>query len=236
MGLGDTVTITDDKAVGATLLSVRSSTGAPFTCDVAVGDPITTGVLDCSQPVGTVGVRGLDVGEELFVRYSQTYTETHAVKNTASVTDRGDQDNNVAAAVVKAAKPGLRLVKTASTRKVNHVGQKITYTFRVRNTGNIALNPIRIVEGSFSGNGTLRPKCPKLSPRGLAPAKVIICKATYTVTRADLRRGRIDNTATVRGRTPSGQLVESAPSTARVVAIAPLPGVPSTGARLNPWS
>ncbi|WP_157514897.1 DUF7507 domain-containing protein [Nocardioides sp. J54] len=236
MGLGDTVTITDPKATGATLLSVRSSKGAPFTCDVAVGEVIATGVLDCSQPVGELGVRGLDVREQLTVRYRQTYTEPYAIKNTVSVTDRGNQDNNTASAVVKSAKPGLRLVKKASRTKVTRVGQKVTYTFRVRNTGNIELKPIRIVEGAFSGRGTLRPTCPRAAQSGLAPQQVIVCTATYRVTRADLNRGRIDNTATVRGRTPSGRLVESAPSTARVTARPPLPGVPATGARVAPRS
>jgi hypothetical protein len=67
----------------------------------------------------------------------------------------------------------------------------------------------------------------------LAPGKVLVCKATYRVTRADLKRGRITNTATAGALSPAGRPLASAPATAKVKARAPLPKAPNTGARTN---
>jgi len=233
MGIGDTVTMVDPNAAGATLLKVASSskTAAQMTCDVAPGAVLTTGTLDCSRPVGSgTDVRGLNVGESLVVTYQKTFTAP--VVNTVTVADRGNQANNAAVAAVKTGKPGIKLTKTANRKKVTRVGQPITYTFRVRNTGNIALHNVRIVEGDFSGKGHLKPKCAPLpKSKELAPGKVLVCKAVYRTTRADLRRGTITNTATAQGLTPGGQQAASAPAKAIVKTKHPLPGVPNTGAR-----
>lgn len=52
MTVGDTVSVVDDRAAGATLTSVASSggTGEAFSCDVGVGDEIVDGQLDCARP------------------------------------------------------------------------------------------------------------------------------------------------------------------------------------------
>ena len=237
MGIGDTVSITDDKAAGATLVRVVSSskTDAPITCDVAAGGVMTTGKLECSRPVGSA-VRGLNVGETLVLTYRQTYADALPVVNTVSVTDRGNQANNTASASLEVAKPGLKLVKKANRTKVTRVGERITYTFRVRNTGNVVLHHVRIAEGAFSGKGTLAPKCDKLPGKELAPGKVLVCKAIYRTTKGDLKRGSIVNTATASAITPGSQPLVSAPATAVVktkLKKAPLPGAPNTGARAS---
>lgn len=234
MGIGDTVSLTDANAAGATLVKVASSSAgdAPITCDVTSGGTMTTGNLECSRPVGTgTDVRGLNVGEKLVITYKETFTGTAPVTNTVSVTDRGNQSNNAATAGLAVAKPGLKMTKTADRKRITAVGQKVTYTFRVRNSGNVTLHKIRIAEGSFSGKGHLKPVCAKLPGGELAPGKVVICKAVYRTTKADLKRGKITNTATAQALTPGGLPVQSAPASATVKAIT-LPTPPNTGARM----
>lgn len=104
MGGGDTVTITDPNAEGATIKSVKTTGSNDMTCTPGVGGTIDgTGIIECSRPLtgSTSGVRGLDVDEVLTITYSKEYTELGTVENTASITDRGDPSNNSATASVR---------------------------------------------------------------------------------------------------------------------------------------
>ncbi len=235
MGIDDTVTVTDDKAGGGTLVSVQASgSGTPFTCDTAVGSAIPAdGELDCSRPAGDE-VRGLDNGEKLTLVYSKVLTGNAPVLNNVGVTDRGNPANNTAAATVQPAVPGLSLVKKATPRKVAKLGEKITYTFKVTNTGNIALKTVTIAEQQFSGKGSLTPKCPALPATGLAPGASITCTAAYKVHQRDLAAGKVVNVATATGTTPAGNPVQSLPSKAKVKTPKKpkeVAGTPATGAR-----
>ncbi|WP_426625741.1 DUF7507 domain-containing protein [Leifsonia sp. McL0607] len=105
--------------------------------------------------------------------------------------------------------PALSLAKTASPLHASAAGQTITYSFAVTNTGDVTVNGITIAEGAFSGTGTApTPTCPA-GAAALAPGATVTCTATYTVTQADADAGRIDNTATAAGTSPSGVDVPS---------------------------
>jgi uncharacterized repeat protein (TIGR01451 family) len=117
--------------------------------------------------------------------------------------------------------PALSLVKSASSQQATAVGQVITYTFAVTNTGNVDITGPTVNEGTFSGHGTLSVvKCPSGSST-LAPGAEIDCTATYTVVAADLTGGILSNTATVTGTTPGGDPITSDPSTSKVTEVAP---------------
>lgn len=116
------------------------------------------------------------------------------------------------AEVTAPAGPALTLVKSASVKTVKSVGEPVTYSFLVTNTGNVTLTSIAIAEGAFTGTGTLSPvTCPDTT---LAPGATVTCTATYHVTQADIDRGKTDNTATATGSPPSGPAATSNPSTA----------------------
>ena len=117
--------------------------------------------------------------------------------------------------------PAMTLLKTASTDKATTVGQAITYSFFLTNTGNVTLTNVTAVEGKFSGTGDLSAvNCPA-EAASLAPAMSVTCTATYTVTLADLVSGNITNTATGTGTTPGGEALTSASSTVKLAAQAP---------------
>jgi uncharacterized repeat protein (TIGR01451 family) len=128
--------------------------------------------------------------------------------------------------------PALSLLKSASTQQVTAVGQVVTYTFAVTNTGNVNIKNPKVNEGAFSGHGTLSAvSCP--AGTTLAPGQEIDCTATYTVVAADLAGGTLSNTATVTGTTPGGDPITSDPSTSKVKEVAPA-GLASTGS--NVWN
>ena len=111
MTRGDVVTLTD-ALPGPASTEVTSLDLPPgVTCDVAVGEPMTSPVV-CARPFDASsygghadGVWGLDVGESITITYAQILTEPGVYPNVATVTDRGDQANNEDRATVEVRGP-----------------------------------------------------------------------------------------------------------------------------------
>ncbi|MBP5803149.1 hypothetical protein J2D78_13760, partial [Microbacterium maritypicum] len=119
----------------------------------------------------------------------------------------------------------LTLVKSVdpADAATYEVGQELTYSFVVTNTGNTTLTNISVTEGAFTGSGQLGPITPA-SVATLAPGEMTTFTATYTLTQADVDRGTTSNTATATGVPPTGPPIESPPSTVEVPSI-PAPGL-----------
>ncbi|SDJ46832.1 conserved repeat domain-containing protein [Frankineae bacterium MT45] len=164
-----------------------------------------------------------------------TYTLTQAdinageVRNDATAhgsTPAGvDVPSNVSEAVIPASQsPAAALLKTASPTLVDTVGQIVSYSFRITNIGNVALNNVTVIENAFSGTGTPPDvTCPPEATTML-PGAVVTCTASYSATSADIAAGTITNTATVVA-TPPGTTdpVTTTPSTAQVPTLVPTP-------------
>ncbi len=116
--------------------------------------------------------------------------------------------------------PALTVVKSADPSDSGHftVGQVITYSFVVTNTGNVTLTDVTVDEGAFTGSGSLSPVTCPAGAASLAPGAQVTCTATYTVTQADVDAGSITNTATATGTPPSGPPPTSPPSTVTIPA------------------
>src|SRR5690606_41357564 len=109
--------------------SARGAAGGA--CTPAVGECIPASGIDCGVAVaGTTDLRGLKVGETLTLTYEVTPTGDTAIENTASVTDRGDQTNNEATAVIDPAAPSLSLEKTVGPDTIDAAGQELAYRDR----------------------------------------------------------------------------------------------------------
>ena len=103
--------------------------------------------------------------------------------------------------------PALTLVKSASPLSYSQVGQVITYTYVVTNTGNVTvLGQITVTDDKVTV------VCPPTA--SLAPGQSITCTASHTVTQADLDAGQIVNAASA-----SNGVVTSPPDTVTVPAI-----------------
>ncbi|WP_344051080.1 beta strand repeat-containing protein [Planotetraspora silvatica] len=113
---------------------------------------------------------------------------------------------------------GLALLKTASPSTVGTAGRTITYSYAIRNTGNVTLTGVTATDTAFSGTGT--PPAVSCPMTTLAPQASTMCTGTYAVTQADVDAGSIVNTARASGTLPSGAVTTSTASTATVTATA----------------
>ncbi|MCZ0711109.1 hypothetical protein OYT00_13940, partial [Microbacterium paraoxydans] len=123
--------------------------------------------------------------------------------------------------------PAITVVKSATPNAPDSyvVGQEVTYSFVVTNSGNVTLTDVVVNEGVFSGTGTLSAiDCPA-GTASMAPGAQLVCTASYVLTQADIDAGQVTNSATATG-VPPGDLQPpvSPPSETRVPAL-PAPGL-----------
>src|SRR5262249_4427199 len=84
--------------------------------------------------------------------------------------------------------PALSIDKTAAPLTYDHVGQVISYTYRVTNTGNVTLlGQITVTDSKVTVT------CPPSTT--LAPGASTTCTASHSVTQLDLDNGSITNVA-----------------------------------------
>ena len=108
---------------------------------------------------------------------------TNTAKATANATDSNEDSETVTANQTKT----LSLDKTASPSTYSTVGQTISYSYKVTNTGNVTLaGPVTVTDDKATVT------CPT---GGLAPGAFKTCTASYTITQADLDAGSVKNTA-----------------------------------------
>ncbi|SDJ09592.1 conserved repeat domain-containing protein [Frankineae bacterium MT45] len=154
-----------------------------------------------------------------------TYTATQAdidngtIKNSAVAQGSDPGGNTVTspastAVVTAPANASSTLVKTATPATVTAIGQQISFTFVVTNTGNVTLSSVGITDTlTAPASPAVVVNCP---PGSVAPGASVTCTATYTATQADVDNGSVSNTATAQTVTPSGVTQSTPPSTASV--------------------
>jgi gliding motility-associated-like protein/uncharacterized repeat protein (TIGR01451 family) len=101
------------------------------------------------------------------------------------------------------AKPAISLVKSGV---LSADGNNIVYTFKIRNTGNVELAPVRLTDNKLSLNVTVASR--------LEPAAEVSYQYTYLVSQADRDNGKVENTAEVTASSPSGDKVTDRSGTA----------------------
>ena len=116
---------------------------------------------------------------------------------------RGDDPANKTATVTvttEEAAASIDVTKTSENENVK-VGQPVTYTITVKNTGNVTVSELAltdILSGIELGN---------LNTNSLAPGETAKATATYNATQADADAGKIDNKVTATGKDPNGNEV-----------------------------
>ena len=103
---------------------------------------------------------------------------------------------NKSSTVVKA----LTLTATANPVTYDQVGQIITFTYVIKNSGNVPLGPAQFtITDSLIGATPMNcgPADKTLAPND--PNSTVTCTATYTITQADLTAVSITNIATASG-------------------------------------
>ena len=121
----------------------------------------------------------------------------------------------------------VKKVRDASGDGRADVGEVLTYTFTVINTGDVPLRNVEVVDPRVSA--TPIPCVAELAARGTAT-----CVVEYTVTQADHDSGAVRNIATAEGTPPSGGTTTSPPDEATIPSSCdcgpPGPGDGSSGA------
>jgi uncharacterized repeat protein (TIGR01451 family) len=93
----------------------------------------------------------------------------------------------------------IAIVKTAVVGGTGSVGDEITYTFTVENTGNVTLTDVTVTDPL--------PNLSVISPATVAsmvPGDIEIFTATYTITQDDIDNGFVENQATATGEYTDG--------------------------------
>ncbi|MFD0635574.1 DUF7507 domain-containing protein [Catenulispora yoronensis] len=110
----------------------------------------------------------------------------------------------------------LTVTKSANPTTVTAAGQHVVYSFEVSNPGHVTITDLGVTDTAFSGTGSTPViTCPVTT---LAPGGSTTCTASYIVTQADVDAGQIANTAVAHGSSPTGDAVDSPPSSATVTA------------------
>jgi LPXTG-site transpeptidase (sortase) family protein len=217
-----TVTVTFPQTPAHTTSKTEASTG-PY----AVGDTITYNIVVTNT--GNVTLTGVTASDSSAVLgactpaqpatlapgASMTCSASHVVTqadvdagsyvNTAT----GDTDQTTPSTstvtVTFAQTPSLTLTKTVNPTTVTAVGDVVTYTFSVQNTGTVTLADLTLSDSLLSGLN-----CTAIASLAPNATQSFTCTGnTYTVTQVDLDNngggdGDIDNTATATGTTPGG--------------------------------
>jgi uncharacterized repeat protein (TIGR01451 family) len=213
--VGDTITYT----------LTATNTGNTTLTGVAVTDTRASG-LSCRAPTplpAPAGPATLLPGQSLVCtgRYALTQADIDAgsVANTATATS-GQTAPQIASDNVAVPQVGaLTLAKRDLVTKLSVVqpaarwdaGDIVVYELTLSNAGNTTLTGVSVAD----------PKLPTLhciapggggQPADLLPGEDLECVGIYTVTQADIDAGRIVNTATATGTTPSGGSTEASTS------------------------
>ncbi len=185
------VTITDDPAL--------------------VDDKIPGADLNCEAIPAT----GFSPSE--FITCTGTYAALQAdvdaggVTNVATVTvadtyNGGTVDDSDTVTVPSVRTPGMTLTKEASETAQVSVGDVLTYTYTVTNTGNVTLEPVTLSDSHTSAAGTALLTIDNGGVIAtLAPDAIATLQATYVVTQADIDAGAdLTNTVTATPTPPTG--------------------------------
>ncbi|WP_218825131.1 beta strand repeat-containing protein, partial [Streptosporangium subroseum] len=200
------------------------NTGNATLTGVVVADTVFSGtgtppVITC--PVTTLAPQTMTTCTGTYMT-TQADIDAGSIVNTATASGTPPTGPAVASApstatVAATSASGLTVVKTALPSTVTAMGQKITYSYLVVNTGNATLTGVVVVDTAFSGTGT--PPVITCTVTTLAPQAMTTCIGTYVTTQADVDAGSIVNTAAASGTPPTGPAVTSALSTATVSVI-----------------
>ena len=168
---------------------VTNTGNTTVTEPISVSDNLISNVMCPALPAG-----GLLPGDSLTCMADYTVTQDNldvgVVTNIATATDGTITSAPDSETIPANANPAIELRKSSTDGPYNTVGQILTYTFEVENTGNVTLtNDFEVVDNKigtfvcFSGN--------------LIPGQIESCTETYAVTQADIDNGSVTNDAYV---------------------------------------
>ncbi len=173
--------VSDDKINGGTAFDCGAS--VTLTPNTSSTNEPTSGSFVTCQATYTVTQQDVDHG-----------SVTNSATASVFANDRNLTAGSVSVTVEASQKAELTLAKAANKSTFTSVGETITYTYTLTNTGNVTL------DGQFSvtDNKIASVDCSAAGDH-LAPGAHTTCTATYAITQADKDAGTVINTATAFG-------------------------------------
>ena len=211
LSLAKTADVSSVDAAGDTIgyTFVITNNGNTTLSDVQLVDGLPgLGDLTCAPTLGSALAPGVAITCTADYSVTQADLDAGGVSNDASASaapPTGPRVTADASADVTANRNGsIELIKSAAPSTVDAPGDVVTYTFVVRNTGNVTLSDVAPSD-DLVGLSAL--DCTPASASSLAPGGTLTCTATRATTQADLDRGRIPNTGVVTANDPAGNAV-----------------------------
>lgn len=209
------------------------NTGDVTLSNVTISDPM----LGANLTGGPITLQPGEVNNTEFTgSYALTQTDIDAgqVANTATTTGTDpfgtsvSDDGSTLTTIPR--NPSISLTKTADASLLGSptaIGDEVTFTLTVENTGNVTLTNVQIDDPLLGGvvSGVVT---------SLAPGATDTVNVVYQVQQSDLDAGSVDNTATASGDGPSGTTVTDTDSTSSPVAQNPEISLVKTGTVTNP--
>ena len=164
---------------------------------IVVSDSFITGNVICPQSSLVTGEIMICTGQHIVTQ--QNIDDDVVFVNTAEVT-ANPTEGQLGAVSGTLTIPGpdadnsATITKVASQDSNLNVGDTVTYTYVVENTGNITLNNVTI-DDNHGGSGNLSAVSP--APVSLAPNESQTFTTTYEITQDDFDAGQVDNTAII---------------------------------------
>ena len=158
--------------------------------NITVADPLP-GMPAISCPPGQLAPGASRTCSTVVYTLTQGNLDAGAVTNTAAGQGAPPSGPNAtgddSTTTPLTAGPALSLAKTANPTTYASVGQSISYSYAVTNTGNVTLNTLALTDDRIASVS-----CPVTT---LAPGAGTTCTGTYQITQADLDAGSVTNTA-----------------------------------------
>ncbi|WP_420811382.1 DUF7507 domain-containing protein [Microbacterium hydrocarbonoxydans] len=224
---GETITwtVTIRNTGNVTLSGVSATDSLPGISDLAYG----------AWPSGTAGrlAPGDAVTATATSTVRQSDVDAGAISNAATATGtpaRGQSTSAIGAGTVPlTSAPALALQKSgAYTTGSGAVGDTITYTYTLRNAGNVTLSGVAVTDPHSGLSAINYGTWPSGTAGTLGPNQTVVATATYQVRQNDVNSGSITDVATASGRPPTGAAVSATSQTVVLGTAAAAPGILTT--------
>ncbi|QYH35052.1 DUF11 domain-containing protein [Salinibacterium sp. M195] len=217
---------------------VIRNTGNVTITGAAVSDPLSglSSITYGTWPSGTTGTLAPNTQVTATATYTvkQTDVDAGSIANTATATGTGVSGGAAtpktsSATVPLASTAKLTVSKTGAVAAgANKVGDTVTFSFVVKNTGNVTLSSVGIADTLADLSAVTFGTWPGGTTGVLAPNAQVTATATYTIKQSDVNAGSVKNTATASGTPPSGPVATATSTQAVVPTVAASPALVTT--------
>lgn len=214
----------------------------PYTITITnVGD-VTITDITATDALSDIGDLILDkttlaAGESVTVnvehKLTQADIENGQVVNTATTTGKfgddepSDESDEVVTTLEQT--PAISLVKSTDDKELDAehsvAGETIDYKFTITNTGNVTLHDVNLVDhlaGVYDLAIDWESSSDNATGEGiLSSGETVTATAKYNMIQTDIDTGKVENTATVTGMSPSDEQVDDDASAETVLTAAP---------------